>query len=154
MGKHKKSPQYPISFPTQRPQQTRAPKLIQSIQAFSGPLPSPETLAKYSEIIPNGAERIMKMAEDQARHRQSLEKTVIGGDSKRAYCGLFVGGTVALCILGASVYCILRGHDVAGTVIGSLDIASIVGVFVYGTNRRRAEREQKTQTMVNPNSLK
>ena len=29
----------------------------------SGPLPPPEELAAYSEIIPEGADRIMKMAE-------------------------------------------------------------------------------------------
>ena len=33
------------------------------IEHHSGPLPSPETLRQYNDIVPDGAERIMAMAE-------------------------------------------------------------------------------------------
>jgi uncharacterized membrane protein len=46
-------------------------------QTFSGPLPPPEILTKYNEAIPNGAERIMAMAERQAAHRQNIELRVV-----------------------------------------------------------------------------
>lgn len=47
--------------------------------AFSGPLPPPELLAKYNDVIPNGAERIMAMAERQSSHRERLEYRVVDG---------------------------------------------------------------------------
>ncbi|MFH1760058.1 MAG: DUF2335 domain-containing protein [bacterium] len=50
---------------------------IQVQQAsFSGPIPHPQILQKYNEIVPDAAARIIKMAENQATHRQDLEKTV------------------------------------------------------------------------------
>jgi uncharacterized membrane protein len=48
--------------------------------SFSGPLPPPALLAKYNEVIPNGAERIMAMAERQSAHREFLEKQVVAGN--------------------------------------------------------------------------
>lgn len=60
--------------------------LVAFEETFLGPLPPPETLAQYEQVLPGSAERIMVMAENQAEHRQSLEetvKTVIEGDSKR-----------------------------------------------------------------------
>lgn len=50
---------------------------VQQETHHSGPLPHPETLAQYEEIIPNGAERIMAMAEKQSAHRIELESMVV-----------------------------------------------------------------------------
>jgi uncharacterized membrane protein len=41
--------------------------------SFSGPLPPPNLLAQYNEVLPDGANRIVTMAERQAKHRQRLE---------------------------------------------------------------------------------
>lgn len=55
-----------------------------------GPLPDPETLSEYSSIIPNGAERIMKMADKQLEHRMFMEKKVIGGQLTQSNIGQFL----------------------------------------------------------------
>jgi hypothetical protein len=47
------------------------------ISRFSGPLPHPEDLAKYEQVLPGSADRIISMAEQQAEHRRNLEKSVI-----------------------------------------------------------------------------
>jgi uncharacterized membrane protein len=44
---------------------------IQGISAFSGPLPPPEVLEHYNKIIPNGADRLLKMVEWHAEHRRA-----------------------------------------------------------------------------------
>ena len=36
---------------------------------FSGPIPPPETMAKYENIVLGAAERILKMAENEASTR-------------------------------------------------------------------------------------
>ncbi len=117
--------------------------------SYSGPLPRPSDLQEYERVMPGAANRILTMAERQANHRQTLEKTVIVGDSKRANCGLWIGAFVVLCLLGGSVFLIINDHDWAGTVIAGLDIVSLVGVFVYGSNNRRQERIKKTEIMHN-----
>ena len=48
-------------------------------QSFSGPLPPPEILRKFDEVVPGAAERIIKMAEDQSIHRKELEKNSLVG---------------------------------------------------------------------------
>ncbi|MGO2103477.1 MAG: DUF2335 domain-containing protein [Psychroflexus halocasei] len=47
--------------------------LIQE-KSHSGPLPDAETLVRYDSVIPEGAYRIMKMAENQQNHRISIKK--------------------------------------------------------------------------------
>ena len=48
--------------------------------SFSGPLPPPEALARYNEVIPGGAERILAMAERQSAHRELLEAEVVSAN--------------------------------------------------------------------------
>jgi uncharacterized membrane protein len=135
--------------PVLPPQEKLQSVLLQ--ESFSGPLPKPEILTKYNEAVPNGAERIFVMAEKQSDHRQWLEKHALSGDSKRSYCGLFTGAFIALAVLGGGVWCILEGHDAAGATFISIDLVSIVSVFVIGGTRQRAERQQKAQIMAGGN---
>lgn len=51
--------------------------IIAARQQFSGPLPPPDMLLKYNDIVPDGAERIIVMAEKQQNHRIYLEKLVV-----------------------------------------------------------------------------
>jgi uncharacterized membrane protein len=62
------------------PEEKRAEAIFQAaveISRFSGPLPHPEDLAKYEQVLPGAADRIIRMAEQQAAHRQNLERAVI-----------------------------------------------------------------------------
>ena len=47
--------------------------ISQISQSFSGPLPPPQVLASYDQILPGCAERIIKMAEEQGLHRRAIE---------------------------------------------------------------------------------
>jgi len=113
-------------------------------------LPRPSDLQEYESIIPGAANRILRMAENQAEHRQFLEKTVIRGDSRRAFYGLCVGGFISLSVLVGAVFLIYTGHDVAGAVVAGLDLVGLASVFVYGTVSRRTERTQKAALMKRP----
>src|SRR5438477_9646871 len=50
---------------------------IEQFTVRVGPLPDPSELAAYNATIPNGADRIMKMAEAQSAHRLEMERLVI-----------------------------------------------------------------------------
>lgn len=113
----------------------------------SGPLPAPEDLERYNTIIPNGAERILHMAEEQQKHRMHLEKYALHSDSRRSWAGLAAGLVVVLAVLGASVWLIAGGHEVSGTIFGGLDLVGLAGTFVYGSRLRRQERMDKAKIM-------
>ena len=50
---------------------------------FSGPLPPPEDFAKYASILPNAADRILSMAENEQKIRADGQAGMITNDRKR-----------------------------------------------------------------------
>jgi uncharacterized membrane protein len=50
---------------------------------WKGPLPPPQLLAKYDEIMPGLADRLTKMAELQLVHRTELEKNAIPASKQK-----------------------------------------------------------------------
>lgn len=59
----------PLSVnPDTLPPSQRA-SLIHAQMEFSGPLPPPQILGQYDEVLPGAAERILRMAEKQQDHR-------------------------------------------------------------------------------------
>jgi len=146
--RNKDSQRQPVSQPTKSVENLR--QIVRheiSSQTFRGPLPPPEILVQYNDAVPDGAERIIVMAETQAKHRMALESRVVDADIKRANWGLAAGFVVAIAGLVASCLMVVGGHEVAGLVLGSLDLVSLVAVFVYGTVSRRGEREKRAQMM-------
>ena len=120
---------------------------VQQMTAFSGPLPPPETLAKYNEIVPGSAERIISMAEKQSDHRMGLENKALHWDIVRSNWGLAIGGVICLAFLAVSGFVIYEGHDWAAAMLGGVDLASIAGIFVIGTAMQRSERRQRLELM-------
>lgn len=114
-----------------------------TISAYSGPLPPPEILEGYERVVPGGANRVITMVEQQAAHRQTLERTVVLSDVKKSYWGLGLGFAVVVMFTLASYNLIMAGHGWQGTILGTVDLATIAGLFVYGTVSRRSERQRK-----------
>lgn len=112
--------------------------------AYQGPLPQPSDLEKYNVVVPGAAERIIAMAERQAGHRQSLEKTAITSEINQARLGTFCALIIGLFGLGIAGYTINSGHDAAGAAIGTTALASIVSSFIYGSSKRRSERQEQS----------
>jgi uncharacterized membrane protein len=96
---------------------------------------------RYNDAVPNAAERILAMAEDQSRHRRKLEASSLRHNQIRAYLGLACAFAITIGALGTSVYCILQGHDTAGAVLFGGSLVSIVTVFVQGVKFQKSERE-------------
>ncbi len=91
------------------------------------------------------------MAEAQSAHRIDLESTVIKGDDRRANWGLVTGFTIGIVIIVLSFILILYGHDLAGTILGTVDLVGLIGVFVYGRTVRLKElqrRDEKNQQLI------
>lgn len=101
---------------------------------FSGPLPPPEMLARYNEALPDGANRIVKMTEDQSSHRRKMES--------RGQIFAFVLAMVA--ILGG-IFLIAEGRSIEGLVPLLAAIGGLIAVFVYGEVRARSARQIESQ---------
>ncbi|MFC1613490.1 DUF2335 domain-containing protein [Patescibacteria group bacterium] len=119
------------------------PAIVSQSVHFSGPLPHPDILRKFDEVYPGAAKIIIDMAKEQSGHRQILEKDVINSDIKNSRLGLWFGFIIAITGLILGVVLIYFGNIGSGLFISGGTIVSLVGTFVYGSQGRRKEREEK-----------
>lgn len=117
--------------------------LTEVSQSFSGPLPPPDVLRQFDEVVPGAAERIIKMAEEQSAHRKELERKVINSDISRSKWGQVLGFIIAIAGLVVSAVVAIYGNAFAGGIIGVGTLASLVSVFMYGSRTRSRERGEK-----------
>lgn len=143
MGKKHRSSQ--LQNRSQQLSTSQDKSLSAEFQFYRGPLPSPKDLDEYDKIVPGAAERIISMAEEQAKHRQGLEKVVIESDIKDSKTGLYFGFIIGLVAIISGTICIVYGHSIAGGVLGGSAVPGLTAVFVYGSRQRRREREAKQQ---------
>ena len=103
---------------------------------MSGPLPTPDILPGYDEVLPGAAERIMRMAEKE--QAGALE---FGGIAVRAAVadnrrGQVFGFLVALAAFGTASYLGYLGHGTAAAIVGGGTVVALVTVFVTGRRHR------------------
>lgn len=123
-----------------------------SAQFYSGLIPHPDILKGYNDLVPGAAKQILDTFNDQSHHRMRLEEKVIDSDIHRSWAGLAAGAVISLAVLLIARELILAGHAIEGTFLGTIDLATIVGIFVYVGRERRAEREEKAKVMEPPRS--
>lgn len=110
-------------------------------QSWSGPLPPPSVLVEYNDAVPNGAERILSMAEKQATHRMEMEARMSASDHSLAQTGQWIGLTVVLAVLVLAGYMAYLGATTAAVAVIGIDLAGLAAVFVYGSLSKRVIRE-------------
>lgn len=108
-----------------------------------GPIPDPMTLEGYERIVPGAADRIIKMAEEQAAHRKNIETIAVKSRARDSLIGIISGLVIAIFTLCAGTFIIYLGKVWSGTILGSAGLVGLVSVFVYGTRSNRKEREFK-----------
>ena len=109
-------------------------------EQYVGPLPHPSHLKQFEEIRPGAADRIIKMAERQAAHRQELESRIVVSNLKLEAKGQWFAFGITLAIVGGGFYVISQGYSIAGLVPMIGAIATLAGVFVYGKRRSRKDQ--------------
>ena len=114
---------------------------------YSGPLPMPSDLADYEKACPGAADRILKMAEQQASHRQSLEKITVQSQSRNSLLGIISGAVIGLASIGACAYIATQGYSVAGLGGVLVSISVLAGVFVYGKRINKEELKEKQKIL-------
>lgn len=110
---------------------------------FMGPLPPPDLLAQYNALIPDGADRLMKLTEGQSAHRQRMERSALNHEMKRSILGLYAALGFGLVMLLAAFLLIWSGKSIEGFVLVAGEVSAGVGIFVYGDTRRREERRER-----------
>lgn len=105
----------------------------------AGTLPSPEALRHYDALVPGAAERIFRLAEDQAQYRFQLETARIKGETTRAVLAMCFSAVIAFFLVtGGIVVALSNGGDPgAGVAIILFGVVLLAGVFLYTNAHRR-----------------
>ena len=117
------------------------------MRSFSGPLPPPEALERYNQILPGAAERIIVMAESQHAHRLDLEKHVITSNVSAQKLGTILGFVVAMTVVIGGMFLVHEGKSGEGLAAILTALASLVGVFVYSKREQQKDLNKKTDAL-------
>lgn len=131
-------------IPKQKKQQIIKSLVVTMHKTQTGPLPDPETLSEYSAIIPNGADRIMQMAEKQLEHRIKMESMVVNSKIMQSNLGQILAFLIGIAALSASTYCIVTDHEWAGSILGIGGLTSLVTAFIKGNNVQQERNQIKS----------
>jgi uncharacterized membrane protein len=76
---------------------------------FSGPMPPPAVLEGYERLVKGAAERILLMAESDAKHQQEIEFAALRAAENEIKRGQIFGFVIGLTALGASMLALAMG---------------------------------------------
>ena len=116
---------------------------IRKASTFNGPIPPPELLQGYNEVVQNGADRIVTMAEKQSHHRMQLENHAIREELKQSRLGQVYGFILGIVGLGLATILAILDHEAIAGIFGTTTIIGLVTVFVLGKKSQRNDLEQK-----------
>lgn len=99
---------------------------------FSGPMPPPAVLEGYERLVKGAAERILVMAESDAKHQQEIEFAALHAADAEIKRGQLFGFVIGLTALGASMLALAMGSPAVAGVIGGTTVVGLVSVFIVG----------------------
>lgn len=124
---------------------TKATHIVENVQisttstsAFSGPLPHPEILKQYDEIVPGMAERILIMAEKEQEHQLHTDKQIVEAQINEIKFGRICGLLLILVLIILSAIFAYLNHPYLACVALSL-ILGIATIFVL---RKKASEKK------------
>ena len=106
---------------------------VRTIEAsYSGPLPLAAELRRYDATVPGSAERIVRMAESHAQHRQAMERESLAATAAEKRRGQWLGAGIVMLVLGVCLVALYRGQETFASELGTWTVISLAVVFVLG----------------------
>ena len=112
--------------------------LLSITRRWSGPLPSPEHLADYENVLPGLAGRIVSMAEREQEHRIEIQSSeqrnlskIVHWDIVQSYLGTILGFIFLMSSLIVGVWLAANGHWRTGLPFGLIPPGIIFAMFAY-----------------------
>lgn len=118
------------------------PRQDKKLAAQSNPLPNPDILKKYEQMLPGVTDRIIKMVEAQSAHRIKTEETIVSETYKLEKTGMNYAFaiTIILAIIGA--FLIYTGSSAEG--LAAILVPLSLHIFNYLVQRGKQESPVNT----------
>jgi uncharacterized membrane protein len=99
---------------------------------YQGPIPPPEMLSQYNDVIKNGAERIFVIFEKQSTHRIDTETKIVKHDIIQSYLGITFAAILSMTVIIGGMILIYNNKEISGFSTLFSGLAALVGTFIYG----------------------
>lgn len=115
-------------------------------ETWQGPIPPPAALDAFRQLVPDAPERILSMAEEEARIRRDQMQKDHDSENRTKEAdvnkyhedvrrGQFFAFIILLCVIGGAIWLAMNGHDgVAGGLV-TIGAAGIVSAFIWGKRK-------------------
>lgn len=120
--------------------------LQRTTEISQGPLPPPKILKEYDNIVKDGAERIMRMAEKEQESR--LEEKRLNGESNRRLMerkidyfkrGQWMALVVAFIMIGMTILFAFSDFMTLAIITLSSSLVGVTALFVYSNSQQKKE---------------
>lgn len=99
---------------------------------FAGPLPPPEILQQYNEILPGAAERVFSLTEKQAAHRMNLENSIVQAQIRESSRGQTFALIIAVLGLGSAAFLGFHDKTTIASIFAGSTVLGLVTAFILG----------------------
>jgi uncharacterized membrane protein len=127
-------------------------QVAQYADFFQGPLPHPNLLRQYNDIVPGFAQEVTNAMIQQSQHRREIEKLVIQSKIDQAKRGQYIAAFVTTLFVGLGTYMVKTGHPTEAAVIVGINLTALIGVFITNKESQRKELKEKAEAVPEPNS--
>lgn len=110
---------------------------------YRGPIPDPNMLQEYNNVVKDGAERIITQFEEQSRHRREIEKIVVNSESKESRRGQIFAFIIGMTGLGLAFVSAILGYNTFAITLASTTLVGLVSAFIVGKKIQTKDLEEK-----------
>jgi uncharacterized membrane protein len=93
---------------------------------FAGPLPPPNWLQGYEQIVPGAAGRLLTLAEEEAKYRRQQGRSY----ARYRFVSLIAAFLLAAAVLVAGIWFVAIGKSVAGLTLLVVEVTALAAVFL------------------------
>ncbi len=133
----KKNSVHPV---TGQNNQTKITLQHEQTQLYQGPIPPPDILQKFDDLVPGTAQQLIQLAVDESLHRRRIEQQTIDhniaisqeqlkASTKTERISQTLGFVVVSACIASALYLSTRSPVVAGLFI-SIPMVSVVKAFL------------------------
>jgi uncharacterized membrane protein len=137
--KHKGPVSFPVPAPAAQRQAEPRSVSVTASQYRSGPLPDPGEFARYEQILPGSAERLMHQFEVQSEHRRNLESDVVRSNIANERRGMNIGAALAAMFIIGGFAAVMTNHEGAGYAAIGWAAAQISGTYIVALLGKRKQ---------------
>ncbi len=114
------------------------------VSQYNGPLPNPEIVARYDEVLPGSAERTFRMVESEQEHRHKMQARQLEAEiadqkevrniEKTGQIFALIFSVVAMGVSGVTA---LNGKELTASIFGVGGMGSLVVAFIQGRQKAK-----------------